>query len=278
MQATPLASAQTQILGFAWFPSISSSNLWQRLVPPISNVLPELPAERQRLPRGAVPRSSPHTRSTGRGIPGNPRGAPPPHATMARHQTARKRIPLLQHNSFLAPRCVAGRVPDAPQLLPRSKQSRFHRAHRNLENLRQLRVRLPLNFPQPQKRLLFRSQARECISNRRKTGRGFSEFARDLLASILRCTRMLSPPFRGPLTPGSEKIGAQRSPLGFKPIGVLPNLCKSLLHYVFGRLPATKDLSEKPLQLRRMCSVERVKRARISPANPLPKLAVVSQS
>src|SRR5207248_7615423 len=144
----------------------SLANCWPQPVPPISIALLELPAGLQRPPSHAVPRPSPHTRSAARGTPGSPIDVPPRPEKSARHQTTRKHVPPLQNNSFLAPCPAAGRVPDAPQLLPCSKQSRLHRTHRNLENLRQLSVRLAFDFAQPQKRPLFLSQARECISNR----------------------------------------------------------------------------------------------------------------
>src|SRR5579859_2521151 len=263
-----------RIVVSAWFPSISPANCWQRRVPPISIALPELPAERERSPYRAVPRPSPHTRSAGCGIRGNPKGAQPPPEKSPRHQTARKRIPPLQHNSFLAPRCVAGRVPDAPQLLPRSKQSRLHRTHRNLKNLRQFRVRLAFDFAQPQKRPLLLSQACEGISNCRKTRCPLSGFFSPAFA-FFGSPCPLSPPFRRSLPPNPEKVSSERPQLRPKAVRRPPNLRERLLHYILCSLSVADNLPQISAKPRGIAMIERLEGVRIAATNPFPKLVVV---
>ena len=138
----------------------------------------------------------------------------------------------------------------------------------------QFRIRVPLNLPQPNQHPLFFCQPSECVANKRA---GF----RVRHSGFARCSRMplilLAPPFRGTSSPGSEEIRTQRPPLRSEPIRTSPNLRKRFLHHVFRRLRVAHNLSQKCLQPRCMLPVKRVKCPGVTPADPLPCLAVVSQ-
>jgi hypothetical protein len=224
-------------------------------------------------PLAAPPLQSLRRRPVAPGTQRTIQGALPPRSVSSRRHTTPKQIrPPHRKSCALLFRRWCG-VPHSPQLFSRRKQSRSHRVQRYLQNLRQLHVRLPLDLSPPQQRRLFFRQAFKGIGHQR--GRLCSVFSMLIGWIFVRYPRpVFAPPFRSAISPRTEEIRAQCSPLRYEAIRPPPNLRECFLHHVFRclRIP-----DQKRSQSRSLLAIERLERPRVSAANLFPELAIVSQ-